>query len=237
MRDPVELIDEGAAGPIVLTCEHASNRLPDGWGWGEDAWLAPTHWAWDPGAAAFTAALARRFQARAALASFSRLVIDPNRPLDSETLIRVEAEGRRVGLNHGLGPTDRHERVERCWTPFHAAADRVVASSPASLLVSIHSFTPVYEGQVREVELGVLFDEDEALAHRLIAELSPSGFAVRANEPYSGRGGLMYSASKHARAHGKAALELELRQDLLADPAGFARLLDAVERGLAALVG
>lgn len=232
---PVEIHREGT-GPLVLTCEHASNRLPDGVSWGEDAWLAETHWAWDPGAAGFTRDLARTFRSRAVLSRFSRLWVDPNRDLDSPTLFRDIAEGRPVRLNTGLADDARRARIEGWWRPYHAAVDRVAAEQRAELLFSVHSFTPEYEGVVREVEIGVLYDRDDALAARFVDGFAGSGFDVRHNEPYSGKGGMMFACDVHARRHGLGALELELRQDLLADTLARPRLLKAVERALAAVL-
>ena len=87
----------------------------------------------------------------------------------------------------------------------------------APTLLSIHTFTPIYEGQVRQVELGVLFDTDDGPAEALLSALRAVYPAVAANEPWSGKDGLIYSAERHAHRHGRIALELEVRQDLATD--------------------
>ncbi|MCA9570745.1 MAG: N-formylglutamate amidohydrolase [Myxococcales bacterium] len=216
---------------VVFTCEHASDHLPRPWG--DDAWLRPTHWAVDLGIAPFTRELIERLGSRGVFAGFSRLLIDANRPLYSRTLFRDEAEGRPVHLNHELDDEERLARILGWWQPFHDAADAMLAEAPAKILLSMHSFTPVYEGHVREVEIGVLFDDEEELAHRIAALLQPSGYAVRLNEPYTGKGGMMFSCYKHAHDHGLRGIELELRQDLLADPVHYARLLGIVHEAIA----
>jgi len=104
------------------------------------------------------------------------------------------------------------------YQPYHDAVHALVADHPQCLVFSVHSFTDAYEGVRREVEVGVLFDRDEAPARHLLALLSPH-YDARLNEPWDGRGGMMYSAQSHASAHGAQALEIEVRQDLLADPA------------------
>jgi predicted N-formylglutamate amidohydrolase len=235
MQPPSERVS-GPTGrsPIVLTCEHASDHLPVPWG--DDAWLQPLHWAVDLGIADFTRALAQRLDARGTLAGFSRLWIDANRPLYSTTLFRDVADGRPVHLNVDLPDHERLARILACWRPFHDAVDAMIAEHPARLLLSMHSFTPIYEGNVREVEIGVLFDDEDARAARLAELLEPSGYCVRLNEPYSGKGGMMYSCYDHATRHGLVGIELELRQDLLADDAHHARLLDAVATAVQALV-
>ncbi len=215
----VETIAErDAQAPLLLSCEHASQALP---GWSlpdEDHWLVGTHWAYDLGAAELTRELAELTGAAAVLAGFSRLVVDPNRPLDSPTLFRDRAEGRSIAFNRALDDAERERRIG-CWRAYHEALDRMFATSRAPLALSLHTFTPLYEGASRSMEIGVLFDREEALAAELHRRLSAAGFAARLNEPYSGREGLIYAVDRHATDHGRRALELELRQDLSVDPA------------------
>lgn len=212
--------------PLLLSCEHASNRLPEGWAWPEaDAWLVGEHWAWDPGAATLTRALAAELGAPAVLSRFSRLLVDPNRPLDSDTLFRGVADGRAVALNASVSEADAAARVARCYTPYHAAFDAMVAAHPGVPLLSMHTYTPSYEGQRRDVQLGVLFDDDEPWALRWFEALRGCGYDVRLNEPWSGRKGLMYAAQRHARQHGRLSVEIEVRNDLAQDPAEAARIV------------
>jgi predicted N-formylglutamate amidohydrolase len=221
-----------AAAPMIITCEHASNRLPAPWRWAEgDRWLERTHWAFDIGAAELTRELARASGAAAVLAGFSRLLVDPNRSLGAPTLIRGHAEGRAILLNAAVDQRERRRRV-RYWEAFHHAADRAARTSRAPILLAVHSFTPEYEGSRREVEIGVLFDREEALARRLAERLAPLG-QVRFNEPYSGKAGLMYSAQRHADATHKRPIELEIRQDRAADRAFRAELVVGVCAALA----
>lgn len=215
---PFEIV-AGAPG-LVLSCEHASNALPDGWSWpAEDRWVIETHWAWDIGAAEITRGLAARLGAPAILSRFSRLLVDPNREPDSPTLIREVAEGRVVHLNRDLSPAERDRRLDALYRPYHEAFDRLVADHDGPVL-SIHTFTPVYEGgPPREVEIGVLFDRHEEPAVRLERAIATSGMRTALNEPYSGRHGLIFACQSHADRHGRVALELEIRQDLAGDPA------------------
>jgi predicted N-formylglutamate amidohydrolase len=217
--------EEDPSAPLVLTCEHGSQAMPPGFGWcAEDAWLEGTHWAFDLGAAELTRELASSLGAGAVLAGFSRLVVDPNRPLDSDTLVRDVAEGRRIAMNAEVDAASRERRLG-LWQAYHAALDRLFLESRAPLALSVHSFTPVYEGQVREVEVGVLFDREEELAALLCARFRAAGFEARLNEPYSGKLGLIYSVSAHAAVSGRRALELELRQDLAVIPEVRARVV------------
>lgn len=208
----------GHAG-VFVTCEHASQRLPEPWRWSErDRRLVDTHWAYDLGAADLAREYAEAIGATAVLARFSRLLADPNRPEDSPTLFRQIAEGLPVELNASIDAAEREIRLDGYYRPFHEAVDREVAASSAPVLLAMHTFTPLYEGTRRELEVGVLFDEEEALAMELIVAFRRAGMRVEANEPYSGRSGLIHVADRHARNHGRRPIELEVRQDLAVDP-------------------
>jgi predicted N-formylglutamate amidohydrolase len=104
--------------------------------------------------------------------------------------------------------------------------DRAVATSTrAEIVFAVHTFTDEYEGQRRSLEIGILFDREDELGARVIAGLRLAGFDVAANEPWSGKAGLIHVASHHGDRHGKRALELEVRQDLAESPAFRARLV------------
>lgn len=224
-----ELVEGNLVSPVLFSCEHASQELPPGWTWDtRDTRLIDTHWAFDLGAAELTREFSRAFEAPAILARYSRLLIDPNRPVDSATLFRDNAEAEPVYMNTAVEPTDRSNRLQSCYEPYHQAFDRLVGESSAHVLFSVHSFTPVYEGTPREIEVGVLFDEDEAFAHKLADVIAASGFRVALNEPYSGKGGLMYAVQRHATTHRRLAVELELRQDLAVQPAVRERLVQCL---------
>jgi len=224
--DAVEILLPEGRSHVLLTSEHAGGDLPPGEAWPEaDAWLRETHWAVDLGAAALTRELSVALHAPAVLARYSRLWVDANRPEDSDTLFREMAEGRPVALNRGLSAAQREARMERCYAPYHAAVDATLAASEASIVFAIHSFTPLYEGEPRSLGVGVLFDREEQLAKDVASALAPLPQPVALNEPYSGRLGMIYSASHHAQRHGRRALELEVRQDLCVDAAFRAQLV------------
>lgn len=234
MNDAVELIEGDLDARVLLTCEHASNRLPAPWAWPEDdLWLVETHWAVDLGVADITRHLAAALHAPAVLARFSRLLCDANRPFDSDTLFRTVAEGHPVRLNQALTEEERRRRIEATHHPYHTAVDAALARHPHAIVLSMHSFTPVYEGgPPRAMEIGVLFDRDEALAQVIAEGLEREGWKVALNEPYSGRAGLIYAAERHAVHHGRAALELEIRQDLATDAGRHADLVASIRRAL-----
>lgn len=216
-----EVVRAGTRAGVLITCEHASERLPSPWSWSaRDRRLVGTHWAFDLGAADLARAYAEEVGGVAVLSRFSRLLADPNRPESSPTLFRDVAEGEPVELNASIDPAEREIRLDGYYRPFHEAVDREVAASRAPLLLAMHTFTPLYEGTPRALEVGVLFDREEALALRMVEALRAAGLRAEPNQPYSGREGLIHVVDRHARTHGRRAIEIEVRQDLAVE-AGF----------------
>jgi len=215
----VEVIGGDPTVGVVLSAEHASNALPTGWTWpSQDLWLRETHWAFDLGVEQIVRGLAQRLCAPAVMAGYSRLLVDPNRPATSDTLFRDRADGKSVQLNMGLTPEEQQRRIACYHEPFHQHLDAVMGASPGAAIVSMHSFTPVYEHQpARPMEIGVLFDQCDAHAHQIAVHLRNRGWRVALNEPYSGKDGLMYSADRHAQTHQRVAIEFEIRQDVATD--------------------
>src|SRR5262245_12413741 len=213
-------------GPVVLTREHASENFPDPWPLpAADEWVRGTHWTHDIGAADLAREFAAELHSTAVLARFSRLIVDANRTDDAGDLFLKMAEGREIELNRDIDAAERDRRLNRLWRPYHAAIDREIASSKAPVVFAIHSFTPIFATVQRDVQVGVLFTEEEGLAGLARRALVTTGLEVRMNEPYSGRQGLIYSARRHSLAHGRRALEIELRQDLAVDREVRARII------------
>jgi predicted N-formylglutamate amidohydrolase len=233
-NEAAEVIDGNVHSKVLLTCEHASGVLPEPWSWPPpDLWLLNTHWAVDLGIAEVTRALAAAVHAPAVLARFTRLLIDANRDIHAETSIRTEAEGHPVHLNQEVTDEDRAMRIRRFHEPYHAAIDAALSRYHSAVVLSMHSFTPVYEkGPPRTMEIGVLFDEEEELSLVIAEGLARDGWAVALNEPYSGKAGLIYAAGRHARHHGRRALELEIRQDLAVDEARRPALVASIQGAL-----
>jgi predicted N-formylglutamate amidohydrolase len=214
--------DPGVAGPFFFTCEHATRLLPEWRPEPGDVPLLEDHWGWDIGAADLTRSLVELTGACAVLSRFSRLVCDPNREPSAASFVVEEVDGHRFSFNRGVGESERARRRERYFDPYHEAIDRALwarRSLPAPVrLCSIHSFTPLYLGRARPMEVGVLFDDHDLHAWHLEGALAEEGFESVLNAPYSGRDGLIYSAQRHGRAHELVYLELEVRQDLIDTP-------------------
>lgn len=242
---PFRVVRREAPTPLLIVCDHASNRVPRRLGTlGLGAAQRRQHIAWDIGAAEIAAALSRRFDATLAETAYSRLVVDCNRRLDDPTLIPAVSDGVPVPGNRGLGVAQRRQRIDALYRPYHAALDALVAAKrrrhalPA--LVSIHSCTPTMNGFDRPWHIGVLWNEDGRLPLPILAALRRrDDLVVGDNEPYSGRENVGYTVKTHAEALALPHVSFEVRQDLIATRDGalrFAAILgDALAEAFAAL--
>jgi len=235
---PVELVNEGAAAPVILVCDHASARIPEALGTlGLDEGELARHIAIDIGAAALTRRLSEAFDATGVMAAYSRLVIDCNRHPEDHTSIREISEGVIIPGNRRLAEADRQSRIRAIFDPYHAAVAARVAAVEARgevpLVVAIHSFTPRFRGVPRPWHIGILSSRDRRIADRLIADLSgdPS-LVVGDNEPYSGLHFAGYTMDTHATKRGLPSVMIEVRQDMVADAEGVARWAGILERAL-----
>jgi len=205
--------------PFLITCEHASLELPKGKEWPkEDNWLVGTHWSVDLGSEHLARELSSITGVPALLAKSSRLWIDVNRPLDSPTLFRTQADGKTIHLNKDITEEEKKKRIEDYYVPYHDELKYLVKMMQPFVILSVHSFTPLYEGQKREMEVGVLYNHHEGLAKKLADFLSKK-FITRVNEPWSGKEGFMYAASSVETPNSEdiKGIMLEIRQDLLTD--------------------
>ncbi len=240
IEDAFETIGSPTTGPVVFTCEHASNRVPSPLTTApaEEA-LLRSHWGWDIGMRQMTMEAAAQTRSVAVLARFSRLVCDANRHRDSPTLILPAVEQTPLSFNQHLDEAEVARRQEHYHEPYHQAIDDALTERlhhPGPLLLlSMHSFTPVWQHQLRPMDVGVLFGEHHALAEELAAHLRSEGLYTALNAPYSGANGLMYAADRHSAAHQVPCLELELNQTLTSTPARVAALTPKIVRAVMAL--
>ena len=222
----VELVNPEGTSPAVLVCDHASNRVPRALGnLGLDAAALADHIAWDPGAAEVARRLSADLDAPLVLSGYSRLVIDCNRPLGNAQSIAEESAGIPVPGNRGLSSMDRAIRVDGLFRPYHDAIARLLdaRSQRASLLLSIHSFTPVLDGPVRPWPVGVSYWRDPRLAALLRRGLTASAeFMVGDNEPYPIDEAIDYTVPVHGEGRGLPSVMIEIRQDGIQSPADAA---------------
>jgi predicted N-formylglutamate amidohydrolase len=237
----VEILNEAGRSPFVLICEHASNHIPAEYGkLGLDQKELVRHIAWDIGAADVTRALAKRLDAAAFLAGYSRLLIDLNRPLHVADSIPLRSEATDIVGNHHLSAAERERRARLMFHPFQdnlrAHIEQRATAGRRNILIAIHSFTPVYLGQPRSWHAGVLFDKAEALGQALITQLSRDPMLnVGANVPYSVSAEADYALVVHGDLLGNPAVLIEIRNDLISDAAGVAEWTDRLAQALSAI--
>jgi predicted N-formylglutamate amidohydrolase len=226
---PFEIVRPHATSRVVLTCDHASKRLPAALGTlGIDAADLATHIGWDIGAADVARTLSALLDATLVLTSYSRLVVDCNRPPEVESAIPEVSGGVPIPGNRGLDADVRALRVRTFHAPYHAAVaellDERVRDRRAPVLLSIHSFTPELNGQKRPWPVALLYGRDPRLAHRFLARLrGEAGLLVGDNEPYRVSDASDFTIPVHGERRGVLHTAFEIRQDGIADAAGARR--------------
>ena len=210
----------------LITCDHATNRVPRWVGGGElgiaDADMG-RHIAYDVGAAGVAERLAALMDAPAILSDFSRLVIDPNRGEDDPTLLMRLYDGTVIPANKSADAAERRRRLERLHRPYHAALARLAARHPARCLCAVHSFPPQLRGRPpRPWQIGILYSHRDArLGPAMVAACRAEGWITGENQPYSGHldGD---SIDRHALSHGRPNMLIEIRNDLIRTEQGQA---------------
>ena len=243
---PFTVLRSDRASPRwLLTCDHASNAVPahmENLGLA-DAELA-RHIGWDIGAEGVAREMSDMLDATTVIAGYSRLIIDLNRPLASPTLIPAVADGTPVPGNAGISEAEKAARAKFFHASYHGCIDAEldvrIARSEVPVLVAVHSFTPVFEKFERPWQIGLLYEHDA----RLVAPLRDALLAenpalvIGDNEPYAIRGPSDYTIPVHGQARGLPHIEIEIRQDLIAEPAGqrhwAALLVRALNQAVAA---
>ncbi len=232
---PFNVLNPDGDPAVLLVCDHASNAAPPEFnGLGLPAEAFTRHIAYDIGAASVTAVLSRLLNAPAVLAGFSRLLIDPNRGADDPTLVMKLSDGAIIPGNRFADATIIADRIARYYRPYHQAiADRITsarAKGIAPAILSLHSFTPVFQGYTRPWHIGILWDKDGRIAQPMLSSLQADcNLCVGDNLPYSGElvGDCMY---QHGTLNGLPHVLIEVRQDLIVDKPGathWAELLAA----------
>jgi predicted N-formylglutamate amidohydrolase len=237
--DPVRVLRPDGSADFFLTADHAGRAIPrrlSDLGLPESELLR--HIAWDIGIAGVTERLAAALDATAVLQAYSRLVIDCNRRPEWPSAIPAVSETTRVPGNAGLTAAEREARRRAIFLPYHQAIgellDRRRAAGRRSVLVAMHSFTPVFKGAVRTVEVGILYNPDAGdirLPHIMLDLLRAEGdLAVGDNQPYAITGDSDYTVPVHGEGRFLPHVEIEIRQDLIGDDRGQARWADRLAR-------
>lgn len=238
---------ENGISPFLLTCDHAASLLPRRLGsLGLSRFELERHIAWDIGAAAVAQRLADALDAFLILQTYSRLVIDCNRAPGTPSSIAERSEFTEVPGNKSLTAEETAARAREIFHPYHQRIARELDARAKiqlpTVLVAVHSFTTVFKGVTRPWQVGVLYNRDPRFGRIMIDLLrAEPGLCLGDNEPYAISDETDYTIPVHGEQRGIPHMEIEIRQDLIADEAGqvawAARLARLLRRGYDRLVG
>jgi len=220
---------------IVLTCEHATNNLPDDYSWSENDKrnFVDEHWGLDIGAFDAAHALAKELKCVFVHALYSRLLLDPNRTIVSDTLFRRFGDGKEVDLNKDLTFEEEQKRIKRFLIPYSEALREISLKVNPTYVLSIHSFTPIYQGEPRSIEIGVLHDHESTKFAKEINEgMKAKGYYSEQNKPYDGitTMGAIKSLIWAKHPVMRQGITFEFRNDILSNKKRCKKLLaDTVE--------
>jgi predicted N-formylglutamate amidohydrolase len=226
---PVVVLRPDGKSDFLLTADHAGRAIPRRLGrLGVPMSELERHIAWDIGIANVTERLSAALDATAVLQTYSRLVIDCNRRSEWASAIPTISELTAIPGNEGLAPEEREARRDEIFLPYHERIsemlDHRAAAGRRNVLVAMHSFTPVFKGVTRSVEVGILYNpaaHDIRLPQIMLDLLrAESGLRVGDNEPYAITGNSDYTVPVHGEERGIPHVEIEIRQDLIGDAGG-----------------
>ncbi|MBN9334240.1 N-formylglutamate amidohydrolase [Devosia sp.] len=238
-QEPVLVTNARGASPFVILCDHASNRIPERYG---DLGLTATerlsHIAWDPGALAVSRELSGLLDAPLVESTVSRLIIDCNRALDAPDLIWTLSERTRIAANEDLSAEERDFRIASYHRPYHGAIDVLLEArrhaGRETVVVCLHSFTPVYHGKPRPWPIGLIHGRDQRFTRRLRDALAAErpDLNIGWNEPYAALNGVTLTLEKHGDGRGLEATMIEIRNDEILAPDGVSEWAHLLARCL-----
>lgn len=249
--EPAPVIVRNADGvsPFFLTCDHYGRRIPRALGdLGIDESERARHIAYDIGIASVAEAVSDALGAHLIAQRYSRLVIDCNRPLSAASSIPPISEATTIPGNQGLTQQAAFERQQRIFAPYHhaitEALDQRAKTQRPTILVSLHSFTPIYAGMARPWHIGTLYNRDHRLPKAMLRELrSEAALVIGDNQPYAVSDTTDYTIPVHGERRGLINTGIEIRQDLITDDNGqrewaerLVRILRKLESELLALI-
>ena len=241
VNDVSPVFEQNAAGrsPFLLTSDHFGRLIPKPLG---DLGLPESelvrHIAWDIGIAGVAMRLSQMLDAHLVAQRYSRLVIDCNRPPHVASSIPRLSEATTLPGNEGLSREDVELRRRAIFDPYHRRIDAVIDQRAhgrrPTILVALHSFTPVYAGVARPWHIGTLYHRDKTLPPLLLQALRAEGdLVVGDNEPYAVSDETDYTIPVHGEARGLVNIGIEIRQDLISDESGQQQWAERLARILA----
>ena|SRR5664279_1826445 len=238
--EPSPVIEAGRGGRsnFVIVCDHAGNRIPRRLNdLGLPAAELQRHIAWDIGALGVARQCAAALDAPLVAQTYSRLVIDCNRDPKVPSSIPRLSESVEIPGNIDLSAAQAAARRAEIFDPYHnhvsALLEEKSAANPATILVAQHTMTDIYHGVRRKMHAAVLYNRDRRFAGLMLDMLRRQGdLSIADNEPYFVSDETDYTVPHHGEARGIAHVEIEIRQDLVADEAGQTEWAQRITRAL-----
>jgi predicted N-formylglutamate amidohydrolase len=233
---PARVLRPDGASPFFLTADHAGRLIPRRLGTlGLPESERQRHIGWDIGIAGTTEALSALLDATAVLQTYSRLVIDCNRAPGVESSIPSISETTEIAANRHLPAAEVAARHDEIFAPYHGEItqllERRTAAGRRTILIAMHSFTPVFKGVARPWHIGLLYNRGRAYALALMNLLrQESDLVVGDNEPYAVSDATDYGIPAHGEKRGLPHVEIEIRQDLIAEAESQRRWAERLAR-------
>ncbi len=226
---------------LLISCEHAVNTVPDAYIalFKEQEHVLHTHRGIDLGALEIANHLHQVFACHYTKATVSRLLIDCNRSL--------HAPGCFSEFTMTLSSNEKQQLINQYYLPFRQQTEQLIKThineGKQVLHLSIHSFTPVLDGVVRNAGIGLLYDharhgekEVARIWRGLLLQQTPT-YRVRMNYPYHGNtDGFTTSLRKQYSEHDYLGFEIESNQALLETSLSRAEVANALALSLQELL-
>jgi predicted N-formylglutamate amidohydrolase len=232
---PILVERADSPSPFLFAVDHAGRRMPRALG---DLGLAPAHFerhiAYDVGVEPVARRLAAAVEAPLIAQTYSRLVIDCNRPTHVPASIPTISEATPIPGNEGISRAERDARIEALFRPYHDTLEGILEARKRqevpTVVIAMHSFTPVYNGASRPWRLGLLYNRDARLAGALLRILNDDAAPYIGDKlPYAVSDETDYTLPVHGERRGLLHVGFEIRQDLISDRAGQVAWADWLE--------
>ncbi len=217
-----DVFNPGLTSPFLLLCDHASAAVPSYLGnLGLEEPLLESHSGWDLHILGVSREISMNLGCTLVSSKYSRLVIDCNRPLDSPELIRTEIDGEPIPGNRDIDEHERTHRIHSYFLPYHSAVSQKIEKTAGKdsplCLVSMHSFTPVFDGEFRPWHIGISYEAPSSLSGYLLERLGEeTGITLGNNQPYQVTHETDYTLPFHSRHEHVDSVLIEIRQDIAA---------------------
>ena len=201
---------------LILTCEHAGNRVPAEYKplfRGAEEVLA-SHRGWDPGALPLAKTFQRRLSAPLQYTTTTRLLVEPNRSVGHRSLFSE--------FTRPLERSDKQKILDRYYHPHRNQIESWIAGRVKKggrvVHLSLHTFTPQWNGETRNADVGLLYDPGRLWEvdlcdawHAALKGARPD-LRIRRNYPYLGKADGFTTHLRRRFGLSYAGIELEVNQ-------------------------